>query len=58
VRVLLLLIFSIYEVVRPADANKIANLAQHPKRLGTAGIEDDNTIFYIALKMIISKRHE
>ena len=29
-------LFSIHEVVRPVDADKIANLAQHPKSLGTA----------------------
>ena len=31
-------LFSIHKIVRPADADKIANLAQHPKSLGTAGI--------------------
>jgi len=29
-----------HKVTRPADADKIANLAQHPKRLGIAGIEE------------------
>jgi len=28
--------FSIHKVVRSADADKIANLARHPKSLGTA----------------------
>jgi len=28
------------------------------KRLGNTGIEDENTVFYIAWKMTISKRHE
>jgi len=31
---------SVHKRVRPTDADKIANLAQHPKRLGTAGVDD------------------
>jgi len=31
-----LFLFSIHKIDRPADADKIANLAQHLKRLGTA----------------------
>jgi len=30
--------FSMHRTVQPADADKITNLAQHPKRLGTAGL--------------------
>jgi len=33
------LVFSIREIVRPVDAGKIANSAQHPKSLGTAELE-------------------
>jgi len=33
-------LFSIHKIVRPADADKIANLAQHPKSLGTAALSD------------------
>jgi len=36
--VLYLFVFDTQKV-RPADADKIANLAQHPKSLGTAGLE-------------------
>jgi len=31
-------LFSIHKIVWPAEADKIANLAQHPKSLGTAGL--------------------
>jgi len=33
------LFFSIHKVVRPADSDKIANLARHPKSLGTAALQ-------------------
>jgi len=33
-------LFSIHEIVRPADADKITNLAQYPKSLGTAALQD------------------
>jgi len=33
-----LFFFSMRKAVRPADTDKVANLAQHPKRLGTAGL--------------------
>ena len=33
--------FSILKTVWPADADKIANLAQHPKCLGTAALNDE-----------------
>jgi len=36
---LLFLFFSIGKLVRPVDADKIANLAQHPKSLGTAAVK-------------------
>jgi len=32
------LFFSMHKTVRPADTDKVANLAQHPKRLGTAAL--------------------
>jgi len=31
-------VFSIRKIVRPVDADKTANLAQHPKSFGTADI--------------------
>jgi len=34
----------IHKLVRPADTNKIANLAQHPKTLGTAGLSDSGCV--------------
>jgi len=36
---LLFLFFSVRKIVRPVDADKIANLAQHPKCLGTAVLQ-------------------
>jgi len=33
--------FSIHKTFRPTDADNIANLAQHPKRLGTAGLMNE-----------------
>jgi len=32
---------NLFSIHRQADADKIANLAQHPKSLGTAGIEEE-----------------
>jgi len=32
------LLFSIHKIVQSANADKIANLAQHPKCLGTADL--------------------
>ena len=37
-----LFLFSIHKVVRPADADEIANLVHHLKRLGTADIYEEN----------------
>jgi len=34
------LVFSICKIVRPVDAGKIVNSAQHPKSLGTAALID------------------
>jgi len=39
VRVVFFLLFLIHKTVWPADAGKIANLAQHPKSLGTADLK-------------------
>jgi len=33
-----ILFFSMHKTVRPADIDKVANLAQHPKSLGTTAI--------------------
>jgi len=44
VMVHMFLLLSIHKVVRPADADKITNLAQHPKSLGTAGLEPEPEI--------------
>jgi len=33
-------VFSIHKIVRPANPDKIANLAQHPKSLGTAVLKE------------------
>jgi len=37
-RVVIFCFFSIHEVVRLVNANKIGNLAQHPKSSGTATV--------------------
>jgi len=29
---------ALYKIVRPSEADKIANLAQHPKSMGTAAL--------------------
>jgi len=34
-------LFSIHKTVWPMDADKIANLIQHPKSLGTAGVQHE-----------------
>ena len=44
-----LFLFSIHKVVRPADADEIANLAQHQKSLGTAALLHDTKIVNLAL---------
>jgi len=36
-----LFFYSIHKTVCPADADKIANLAQHSKSLGTAALNDE-----------------
>jgi len=36
-------LFSVHKIVRPPDADKIANLAKHSKSLGTAGLDNNST---------------
>jgi len=45
-------VFSMRKAVRPADANKIANSAQHPNGLGTAGIIDWGRAYEIAIQAV------
>jgi len=46
-------VFSIRKIVRPVDADVIANLAQHPKSLGTAVVEA-----YFATKSVVQTQRQ
>jgi len=37
--IFVLFIFSMHKAVRPEDIDKVANLAQHPKRFATAAVD-------------------